>query len=276
MAQDRRVVLYDQDLKLEAYLFQGVMQAFPSHFHDYYFIGFLEQGLQEATCKDFVCQTGPGSLLLFNPGDVHACRPVDDRPLDYRCLNVPVETMERAMREITGSPALPRFTSNLVPDAEQVPALRALHTLIMEEAQDFDKEETFLLLLGQLLTDYAGEPLTPPASGGPEVDAVRDYLSRYYDRRVVLDDLSALTGWSKYRLIRAFTREMGITPYSYLVTVRVGEAKKRLEAGATPLEAALSCGFADQSHFSNHFKRLIGLTPRQYANIFTKEEPRRA
>jgi len=105
---------------------------------------------------------------------------------------------------------------------------------------------------------------------------VRDYLSRHYDRRVVLDDLSALTGWSKYRLIRAFTREMGITPYSYLVTVRVGEAKKRLEAGATPLDAALSCGFADQSHFSNHFKRLIGLTPRQYANIFTKEEPRRA
>ena len=52
--------------------------------------------------------------------------------------------------------------------------------------------------------------------------------------------------------------------------------EKRLEAGATPLDAALSCGFADQSHFSNHFKRLIGLTPRQYANIFTKEEPRRA
>ena len=34
------------------------------------------------------------------------------------------------------------------------------------------------------------------------------------------------------------------------------------------IEVALQTGFADQSHFSRFFKRLIGVTPRQYAEIF--------
>lgn len=40
-----------------------------------------------------------------------------------------------------------------------------------------------------------------------------------------------MAGRSKYSLIRAFTRERGITPYSYLMAARVGEAKRLLEAG---------------------------------------------
>jgi len=47
-----------------------------------------------------------------------------------------------------------------------------------------------------------------------------------------------------------------------------GAAKKYLEQGADPLDAAMKTGFTDQSHFTKFFKKLIGLTPRQYADIF--------
>ncbi|WP_395027560.1 helix-turn-helix transcriptional regulator, partial [Robinsoniella sp.] len=70
-----------------------------------------------------------------------------------------------------------------------------------------------------------------------------------------------------------FTRLRGITPYRYLETVRVNEAKKLLEQGIEPIEAAMQTGFVDQSHFSNFFKDFIGLTPKQYQNIF-KDNPR--
>ena len=54
----------------------------------------------------------------------------------------------------------------------------------------------------------------------------------------------------------------------YSSNVSLEEVKKQLERGASPLEAALASGFADQSHLSKVFKRLIGLTPGQYRAIF--------
>jgi len=87
-----------------------------------------------------------------------------------------------------------------------------------------------------------------------------------------VNKLCALTGLSKYHLIRSFTRQKGISPYSYLETIRVGEAKTLLEKGIAPIEAAIQTGFSDQSHFSNYFKKLIGLTPKQYMRIFTEGE----
>ncbi|MCA5011060.1 AraC family transcriptional regulator, partial [Clostridioides difficile] len=50
------------------------------------------------------------------------------------------------------------------------------------------------------------------------------------------------------------------------------KAKKMLEQGIPPIEAALQTGFADQSHFSNFFKKFIGLTPKQYMKIFIKKQ----
>ncbi|MDF2594926.1 MAG: AraC family transcriptional regulator, partial [Clostridia bacterium] len=61
------------------------------------------------------------------------------------------------------------------------------------------------------------------------------------------------------------------TPYSYLQTIRISQAKKMLEQGISAVEVALRTGFSDQSHFSNFFKKLIGVTPRQYMRIFLTE-----
>ncbi len=270
MEQGTRIVRYDRELQLEAYQFEGIIQIFPGHFHDHYMIGFIESGLQHMTCRHADCTVTGGDLLLFNPGDVHACRPEDGRTLDYRGLNIPVDTMARFAGQITGREELPHFADPAVFRSPLVPPLRAVHAMVMDQDREFDKEESFLLFLSQLLSDCAGAPPAPAA--GPLAEgtaAVCAWLEEHYAQHVTLDQLSALAGWDKYRLIRAFTREKGITPYSYLVTVRVGAAKKLLEQGASPVDAALETGFADQSHFTNQFKKLIGLTPGQYAAIFT-------
>ncbi len=102
---------------------------------------------------------------------------------------------------------------------------------------------------------------------------VRDFLEEHYAERVSLDDLSRLAGLDKYCLLRAFTRVMGITPYRYLENVRIVRAKALLEAGVAPVEAALSTGFTDQSHFTKFFKCFTGLTPGQYQRIFIPAEP---
>ena len=138
------------------------------------------------------------------------------------------------------------------------------------EQGELRREEAFLLLVGRLLERCGGCP-RPPEEVRPEVRAVCDYLEAHCDRRITLEQLSTLAGLSKYHLLRCFTRQKGITPYRYLETVRVNRARALLEQGATPLDAALRAGFADQSHFNHFFKILTGLTPSQYRAVFAAE-----
>ena len=77
---------------------------------------------------------------------------------------------------------------------------------------------------------------------------------------------------SKSTLLRAFAKSKGVTPYSYLENIRIGKAKKLLEQGVPPIEAALQTGFSDQSHFTNYFNRFIGLAPGIYRDIFLDKD----
>ena len=269
MEQETRTVKYDPELKIEAYSFKGIMQKFPNHFHDYYVIGFIESGERCLSCKNRKYTVEPGDLLLFNPRDNHTCEQIDGRTLDYRCINVHPETMSKAAFEITGKEYLPYFSPAVIFHSELASLLRELHMIIMEEEKDFRKEEIFFFLLEQLIKEFSEKGIE---QSGPEENRetkiICNYLEKNYMKNITLDELSGLTGLSKYYLLRSFTKQKGISPYRYLETIRIDRAKKLLEQGVLPIEAALQTGFTDQSHFSNFFKKFIGLTPKQYMNIF--------
>ena len=76
--------------------------------------------------------------------------------------------------------------------------------------------------------------------------------------------LAAAAGLSPYYFIRVFRQAVGLTPHAYLVQLRVETAKRLLDRGQPVVEAALAAGFADQSHLTRHFKRIVGVTPGQY------------
>ncbi len=268
---EKRVALFDPELKVEAYQFQSVMQAFPNHFHEHYVIGFVERGNRNLKVRKTCHFIVPGNLLLFNPGENHSCESRDDQPLDYRCINIQPDVMAKAAREIFGIDCQPLFEQPVVYQSEFIPELRELHGMILQGESGVRKEERFYFLLEQLLREYAAtgsaeqsEPLRA------EIQAVCDYMTAHATEQISLDTLGSIAGLSKYHLLRAFTKETGITPYSYLETIRIDLAKSLLRQGTAPAEAALAVGFSDQSHFTNAFKRFIGLTPGQYRRVFAE------
>ena len=95
-------------------------------------------------------------------------------------------------------------------------------------------------------------------------------MERHYAERIYLDQICRCAGLSKSTLLRAFARSKGVTPYRCLENIRI--AKKLLEQGVPPIEAALQTGFSDQSHFTNYFNRFIGLAPGVYRDIFRDTE----
>lgn len=260
--------VYDQELRLEAYRFR---RSFPKHFHEYYVIGYIEDGQGTLICKDVEYALKTGDIVIYNPGDTHSCAE-SGAALDYRGLHIPKETMLDLTEELTGQGALPVFSRNVVYDQEAAWDFRALHQQIMSGSREFDKEERLLLLLSRLLR-LCGQPFeAPPAAGREAVERACAFMEGHYGDRITLDRLGEEAGLSKSALLRAFAREKGVTPYCYLENLRVGAARKLLERGVPPAEAALRTGFSDQSHFTNYFSRFIGLSPGAYREIFSDRE----
>ena len=105
-----------------------------------------------------------------------------------------------------------------------------------------------------------------PSSNGPSPCIARALrrLDSASDKSVSLGELAALSGVSRFQLLRGFAREIGITPHAYLVQRRVRLARQLLADGQTPAQAAVQAGFADQSHMTRAFVRQLGITPSRY------------
>ncbi|WP_273852117.1 AraC family transcriptional regulator [Guptibacillus spartinae] len=268
MRQEERTVHFDVTLQIEAYRFVGIMQKFPNHFHEYYVIGFIESGQRRLSCKNKEYEIGTGDLIFFNPYDNHACESINNETLDYRCLNIKPEVMRKVTKEITGQDYLPSFVSPVSYRSEHANLLHNLHQMVMDEISDLEKEETFYFLIQQLIEEYAVAKEDTQIVTKHEIEKVCRFLETHYAEDIGLEDLATVANMNKYSLLRSFTRYLGITPYRYLQTVRINEAKDRLEQGMKPLDVAMETGFIDQSHFSHIFKEFIGLTPGQYRDIF--------
>lgn len=272
MKKGTKTVVYDDELRMEAYRFEGIAQPFPNHFHEYYVIGLVEEGERRLSCKnrDYVLQKG--NMALFNPGDNHACVQNGGGTWDYRGLNISKDVMRDLTGEITGRWELPGFSETVIADEEAACCLYSLHVLIMEGVREFGKEESLLLLLSLLLQKY-GQPFEScvPESRG-EIERACAFMEQHYAERISLDQICRSAGLGKSALLRAFTKAKGVTPYRYLENIRIGKAKKLLEQGIAPVEAALRTGFSDQSHFTNYFSRFIGLAPGAYREIFLNKK----
>jgi len=268
MKKEIRTVVYDDELRMEAYRFEGIVQPFPSHFHEHYVIGFVEKGERVLSCRDREYAIEEGSIVLFNPGDSHACVQSDGGTFDYRGFNISKEIMLDLAEEVTGKREPPGFSKNVVCDEEIACHLRTLHEMVMKGTGEFGKEETLLFLLSYLIQNYEKPSRRCIPECRQEIEKTCEYMTAHFTERIYLDQICRHAGLSKSTLLRAFTKEKGVTPYRYLETLRINEAKKLLSEGVPPVEAAIRTGFSDQSHFTNYFSSFIGLSPGVYRDIF--------
>ena len=271
MKKELKTVVFDEELRIEAYRFEGIVQSFPNHFHEYYVIGFVEAGERWLSCKNKEYPIKPGYILLFNPGDNHACAQTDGGTLDYRSFHISKEIMLDLTEEVTSKRELPGFSKNVVYNEEAACYLRPLHEMVMKGSDEFGKEENLLLLLSLLIQNY-GKPFrecVPECR--EEIEKACIFMEQHYAEHIYLEQICRYTGLSKSTLLRGFMKSKGITPYRYLENIRIGKAKKLLERGITPIEAAMQTGFSDQSHFTNYFNSFIGVPPGIYRDIFAEK-----
>jgi AraC-like DNA-binding protein len=102
-------------------------------------------------------------------------------------------------------------------------------------------------------------------NGRHAVERAMRYLQERFSEPIRLDELSIATGLSRFHLVRAFTKQFGIPPHAYQIRLRIVRGRELLRAGIPIASIAAQLGFADQSHFTRHFKQALGITPTDYA-----------
>jgi len=108
---------------------------------------------------------------------------------------------------------------------------------------------------------------SPRNEAGPTacIRRARDRIDADPAAPLTLLDLAGEAGLSRYQLLRAFARELGLTPHAYILQRRIALARRRIRAGDAPADAAVVAGFFDQSHLTRCFVRQFGVTPGRYA-----------
>lgn len=220
----------------------------------------------------------PGAVLCAHPGEVFLTRRVI-RPGAGNFLTIDARVFHEYLAD-HAQPArkwqLRAFTRMSQPLDEQ---LRKVFRVVRPGPSALEIQSALVEFIAgmaaELLEESTGEAVSID-SGLKTAERVRECL--HYDSSATIDlsTLAKQAGVSRYQALRLFKRRYGLPPHTYQLSVRLALAQKALREGEQPVRVAAHYGFVDQSHFTRHFKRLLGVTPAQYARAGTRAPLKRA
>jgi AraC-like DNA-binding protein len=244
--------------------------AFPRHSHDRFGIGVILSGGHRSASGRGLVEARANDAIMVNPGEVHDGSPLDERGRTWRMLYFEPSMFVTAASELTGAAA--RELELTQPVAHD-PLLKRLFERLFSVAvevpfvtDDLAREEALLELLGHLVRVHATRPIRSSSTDalGP-IARAKARIDDDPSSALTLANLAADAGMSRFQLLRGFAHEMGLPPHAYRMQRRVVLARQWIARGATLADAAAAAGFADQSHMTRAFVRLLGVTPANYA-----------
>jgi len=239
--------------------------TFAPHFHDTFVIGVFDAGASVVRCERECHAFGPEDVLVIDPGAIHSAGPSSAYGRTYRGIYPSAEMVREMLSPQT--PGALTFGRVAVRDASLANDIRARMIRLWTEESELGAEEE-LLQIARLLWKHARGShrlADVPMPSARELERVRSLMDAQSSTTLSLRELAAEVGMNRFQLIRAFARRYGVTPYAYFLDRRVERARQLLARGRQLAAVAAECGFADQSHLTRHFKRIVGVTPGEYA-----------
>ncbi|MGD9588372.1 MAG: AraC family transcriptional regulator [Pyrinomonadaceae bacterium] len=242
----------------------AVAEPYPKHWHEEYQLCLVTEGGGELVYRGRH-DTPAASLFIVHPGEVHSNS--TDTGCSFRSAYIDPGVFEELLSESpTSQRSMPFFRDCMIFDTGLIKGFLALHCASEAGATPLEKGsllQDFLIDLmmrrantGRALKEAGREPVV--------VDMIQNYIIDNLERNISLAELERLTGFSSFHINRVFSKAVGVPPHAFQTQVRVAEAKRLIRLGHTIAETAAAVGFADQSHFHRHFRRLMKVTPGEY------------
>jgi AraC-like DNA-binding protein len=240
--------------------------CYSRHAHEHFSIGAITAGRSTYIHEQSQFEVSTGTVVLMNPGDVHACNPIEDQPWSYLMLYVETAWLTDLQHQLGFSDdlAFRRFSLTHTADASLFDGLKALYEVLVDPQQDvLRKQSTAVEFFSdvQLRLNPTDPPLREPNF---KLERAADFIRDHCTQMLKLEDICEAAQLSPSYLIRAFKQHYGMTPHAFLVNRRIQFARDQLRHGKLIADVALEAGFADQAHFQRAFKQHLAATPGQY------------
>jgi AraC-like DNA-binding protein len=239
---------------------------YPPHWHEEFFITAITGGAGHFEYRGVNQIVTPGTLMLIAPGEIHSHYDCEGGR-SFRAIHIPGSFLADASFQMSGREgSLPNLPSSVIADTRIFRGFLRLHRLLENDGSRLRRESRLLGFFSELFRLVSKEEFRAPTAGRETlvVRRAREFLYEHYNREVSLKDLATLANLSPYHFHRVFCRQTGMPPHAYQVQLRIARAKGFLRKNWPISHVASVTGFADQSHFTRHFKRLMGITPARY------------
>jgi AraC family transcriptional regulator len=231
-----------------------------THAHRCAVFGFILDGVlqQKSDLVDLCCS---GGSVFYNPPEVPHTNLINQ--LGARCMYMEIPPDWLSRWDVAGAP--PRDPS-LWPN----PRIHSLARRIYAEWLAKD-DVTPLMMEGlacELVTElYRARAAMEGPQAPPWLERLHDLLRSNFVNPPRLSQLSIEAGVHEVHVARQFRKYYGLTIGEFVRQTRVEFARNRLRNSDMPIvEIALEAGFAHQAHFTTVFKKVMGVTPRQYCS----------
>ena len=210
-----------------------------------------------------------GSSMLLEPGEMHVNTRVH-KPSDFKALFIEPELFVRMAEEL-GVSGTPHFRFAQSEDRGLSAAHYEFCASVAADAIALEQQSIFAVCLRRMFGYIERVPRGLTVGYERQsLERAREYVHERFHESVRLDELVAVTGLSRFHLLRSFARRFGLPPHAYQIRLRVERASALLRTGMPPSVVASVVGFADQSHFTRHMRRIMCVTPARYAHPIKK------
>lgn len=247
-------------LELKDATFQN--KSFPTHFHDTYSIGIIKEGIESLTINNQNFIVPSKSVVIINQFEAHSNHQYDNDRWAYQSIYMSIDTLHYFNRINSLTTKFNYNFQNLINDNILYNMLSDFHL-----NQHENKEYLINIIISYLLKNFIQQ------EGGKKnkydqyrdlIEEVKYFFSVKYFEKINIETLATKRKLNRYQFIRAFKAHTGLTPIAYITLLRLNQSKMLLIKNIPLVEIALDCGFYDQSHFTNYFKKYFGISPVDY------------
>ncbi len=245
------------------------------HWHLHYEIVHIREGAFHLTLDDNTRTYHAGDIVFITDGTLHGGSPEGDDCI-YDCilfdLNVLMKDNHACTKTIQDIMDHNIVIHSLLSDCSEniLPIIEALtDTLLCKKVgYEFMTQGYLYQLLGVILEEHLYEEKVTNSMTSNRLDSIKsvlDYISENYYNNITLDALAKIAGMNPKYFCRYFRSMTERTPIDYLNYYRIECACEMLSTKDISIkEAAISCGFNDESYFIKTFHKYKGTTPKQF------------
>lgn len=221
-----------------------------------YHIVLIGKGSLRVKYREKTYTLNEGNLFLYEPGEPQYYESLTDSSTLW--MHFAGTSIEELLTSMDIRPGIyeKRFSSRVFEEYSKL--IRQFH---QPKSQNF-VFGTFLTLLATIADEITENAVS---EGAEMIWKILSYITNHFDKRISLQQLATLSGYSKSRFSHLFSAVTGTTPITYQRNIQLQNACELLTATAYAVkDVAQSCGFEDALYFCKIFKKRYGLSPSEY------------